>query len=67
MDEQGEEVALAIATAQGEWMTEDFVDFEAELIFDKPEATIGFLVFKKDNPSGLAEYDDSISLPVFFQ
>ncbi|MBT4209383.1 MAG: hypothetical protein HOE19_00460 [Candidatus Komeilibacteria bacterium] len=67
IDEQQEEVAVTIATAQGEWMTEDFVDFEAELIFEQPDTNIGFLVFKKDNPSGLTEYDDAITIPVFFK
>lgn len=66
-DAQGEEITTVVATAQTDWMTEDFVDFEAELTFTKPEGLSGFLIFKKDNPSGLPENDDSISLPVFFQ
>ncbi|MFA6466674.1 MAG: Gmad2 immunoglobulin-like domain-containing protein [Patescibacteria group bacterium] len=66
-DAQGEEITTVVATAKEDWMTEDFVDFEAELTFTKPENLNGFLIFKKDNPSGLPANDDSISLPVFFQ
>lgn len=66
-DAQGEEITTVVAMAKEDWMTEDFVDFEAELTFDKPENLNGFLIFKKDNPSGLPANDDSISLPVFFQ
>jgi len=66
-DEEGNEISTVVATAQDDWMTEDMVDFEAELIFDKPDSNKGFLIFRKDNPSGLAENDDSITLPIFFQ
>ncbi|MFZ2150411.1 MAG: GerMN domain-containing protein [Minisyncoccia bacterium] len=53
------------ATAQGEWMTEEFVPFTATLYFEvPPNQTLGQLILKKDNPSGLPENDDSLSLPV---
>ena len=52
--------------AKGEWMTEDFVSFEAILRFEKPETKTGTLIFQKDNPSGLPEYDDSLTVPVRF-
>lgn len=48
-----------------EWMTTDYVDFTAELTFTTT-ATSGFLVIKKDNPSGLPEYDAEIRIPVKF-
>jgi hypothetical protein len=66
-DENGQELAVAIATADGEWMTEDLVDFEAEIIFEKPDASIGFLIFEKDNPSDLPANDASISIPILFK
>lgn len=56
-----------VATAQGEWMTEDFVDFTAEM--QTPSAFTGpaILILRKDNPSGLPENDASISFPINVQ
>ncbi len=51
--------------AQGEWMTTNYVPFEGEIIF--PEGNLynrGFLIFKKDNPSGLPENDDSVEMMI---
>jgi hypothetical protein len=66
LDEQGTELANGIATAQGEWMTEEFVPYTAELIFTKPASKKGTLILMKDNPSGLPENDDSLRVPVTF-
>ena len=63
----GRVLATGIAQAQGEWMTSDFVSFEAKLVFDQPASEEGELVFIKDNPSGLPENDDSVSIPVRFK
>lgn len=52
--------------AQGDWMTEEFVVFQGELTFDKPETETGFLIFQKDNPSDLAENDFEIIVPITF-
>lgn len=61
-------IAQGFATAQGEWMTEDFVSFTAELEFDKPFLyNNGALILKKDNPSGLPEHDDALEIPIFFE
>ncbi|MFH1462170.1 MAG: tryptophan-rich sensory protein [bacterium] len=65
-DENGELLATAIARAQGEWMTEDFVSFEAELKFAAPKTEKGSLVLEKDNPSGLSEHADELRIPVVF-
>lgn len=54
------------AQAQSDWMTEDFVPFEAELIFDRGDYLAGELVIIKDNPSGLPEYDAQVVYPVRF-
>lgn len=67
LDADGQELAIAPAQAQGEWMTTDFVPFEVTLNFSKPATTTGTLILQKDNPSGLPEHDDSISIPVKFQ
>jgi hypothetical protein len=65
-DADGKELAAVPAQAQGEWMTEDFVPFKAELTFTALATATGTLVLKKDNPSGLPQYDDEISIPVKF-
>lgn len=62
-------IAEGIATAQSEWMTEEFVPFEATLEFIVDENSYsnkGTLILRKDNPSGLPEYDDALEIPVVF-
>ena len=66
-DKNGNLIALAIARAQGEWMTEDFVPFETELNFEVSNTQKGTLVLEKDNPSGLAEHYDELRIPVVLQ
>jgi hypothetical protein len=53
-----------VATAVGDWMTEDFVPFTAEM--QTPSAFVGpaILILKKDNPSGDPARDASISFPI---
>jgi hypothetical protein len=65
-DSGGNLLATAIAQAQGEWMTENFVPFKTELVFDVPMEGDGVLVFEKDNPSGLPEHDDELIVPIKF-
>ncbi|MFH0951428.1 MAG: Gmad2 immunoglobulin-like domain-containing protein [bacterium] len=61
-------IAQGIATAQSNWMTEDYVPFTAELTFDRPSyGDRGALILRKDNPSGLPEYDDALEVTVFFE
>ena len=48
-------------------MTSDFVNFEAEIKFNQTTSSQGKLVFEKDNPSGLPEYDKQIVIPFRFQ
>lgn len=66
VDEKGNELGMAIAQTQSDWMTEDFVPFETKLEFQEPETKKGFLILKKDNPSGLQENDDELRVPVRF-
>ncbi len=67
LDGNGNEIAVEPAQAQGDWMTEDYVPFTVVLEFDQPSTPNGTLVLQKDNPSGLPEYDQSLSIPVLFQ
>lgn len=64
LDKDGNSLAIAVAQAQGEWMTENFVPFRAEI--QAPETYIGpaTLMLRRDNPTGLPEYDASISFPI---
>lgn len=67
VDWDGRIIAQGIATAKDDWMTENFVPFEATLDFvlDKNAySNRGALILKKDNPSGLPEYDDALEMPV---
>jgi hypothetical protein len=71
-DGEGREIAVGIAQAQDEWMTTNFVPFEAKLIFVTPDPSTssgqaGTLVFQKDNPSGLPEHDDELRVPIRFR
>ncbi|MCR4322674.1 MAG: Gmad2 immunoglobulin-like domain-containing protein [Candidatus Azambacteria bacterium] len=62
-----EVIAQGIATAKDEWMTSEFVPFEATLMFTTEENTSGnkaTLILHKDNPSGLPEHDDALEVPV---
>lgn len=67
LDKYGKVLAQGIAQAQGEWMTEDFVPFKADIKI--PESYIGTatLILHKDNPSGLPENDASISFPIVIE
>ncbi|MDP3995669.1 MAG: Gmad2 immunoglobulin-like domain-containing protein [bacterium] len=67
LDGNGDLVVLAIAHAKSEWMTEDFVPFEAVLEFEVTDAEKGTLVLEKDNPSGLPENADELRIPVKFE
>ncbi len=68
-DWDGKIIAQGIATAEGEWMTTEFVPFKAVLTFSKTDisgqySNRGTLILKKDNPSGLPENDDALEIPV---
>jgi hypothetical protein len=67
MDKNGNELANGIATAQSDWMTEDFVEFLATLEFTAPPTTAGTLILQKDNPSGLSEHNNQLIVPVEFE
>ncbi len=66
-DEKGNILGSGQAKALGDWMTADFVPFSGAITFDAKDAARGFVVFEKDNPSGLPENYLSFSLPVNFK
>jgi len=64
LDKDGAIIATAVAQAQGDWMTENFVPFQATVTV--PQSFIGeaTLVFQRDNPSALPENDASMMFPI---
>ncbi|MBI2063276.1 MAG: tryptophan-rich sensory protein [Candidatus Yanofskybacteria bacterium] len=71
-DWDGRIISEGYAMAKKDWMTEDFVPFEGVIEFKKPEyigdfSRRGALILRKDNPSGLPEYDDAIEIPILFE
>lgn len=62
-------IAEGIIEAQEDWMTENFVPFEGQLVFTAPDTSVsdrGTLIIHNANPSGLPENDKAIELPVEF-
>lgn len=64
LDEARNELLTTVATAQGEWMTENFVPYSATVDLKTKYTGKAFLVLKKDNPSGDPNYDDQIEIPI---
>ncbi len=68
LDGDGNTIAQGIASAQGDWMTSDFVPFTADLTYAVANisgaARNATLVLKKDNPSGDPARDASLTVPV---
>lgn len=64
IDQNGAIIGTAIAEAESDWMTENFVPFRANIAL--PESFIGTatLVLRRDNPSGLPENDAFIAFPI---
>ena len=67
LDGNGNQIAIAVAQAQDNWMTIELVPFEATLEFKTPATDTGTLVFQKDNPSGLPEHDADVRVPIRFR
>lgn len=67
VDWDGLIIAEGVATADGEWMTEEFVPFRATLEFETPGyGERGALILRKHNASGLPEHDDALEVPIRF-
>jgi len=66
-DDNGFLLGVTPAQALGDWMTEDFVAFDATLPFAVPSTPKGRLVLEKDNPSGLPEHADELIIPIHFK
>lgn len=67
IDQSGNVLGVMPVMTAEEWMTTDFVSFRAEVPFVGSDTKEGFVIFEKDNPSGLPEYADELRVPVIFQ
>ncbi len=70
VDWNGLIIGEGYATAQDEWMNEEFVPFTGEVNYDLPNDTPykrGAIILQKDNPSGLPENDDALEIPILFE
>ena len=65
VDSDGKKIATARAELLSDWMTDELVPFSVKLKFDAKTVN-GALVLQKDNPSGLPENDDSVSISIKF-
>jgi hypothetical protein len=65
-DANGKQLGVVPAQAQGDWMTTEFVPFKAVLQFDNSTTKKGTLVLEKDNPSGLSQNADQLTIPIYF-
>lgn len=63
-DARGTVLVQTYGTAIGDWMLDGWVEFTSDLEFDAFGAESGYLIIKKDNPSGLPEHDAQVSFPV---
>lgn len=55
-----------VAQATGDWMTDDFVPFEATINISESPVLSGSIILSRDNPSGLPENDAKILIPIRF-
>lgn len=63
---KGETVAQATAHVLGNWQTTQLVPFSVQLTYSTTQSGTGTIVLQKDNPSGLSQNEDSVSIPIHF-
>ena len=62
--QNGTVIATGMAEAKDDWMTEEFVPFEATLTWGTTSAASATLILHKANPSGMPENDAEVQIPV---
>lgn len=68
LDSENRVIAQKAANAQSNWMTDSPVDFVADITFPKQTSgSRGYLILKKDNPSGDPSRDAELNIPIFFK
>ena len=68
---KGNILGQGLAEATEDWMSTSSVPFSADITFvapplSKTSSTTGYVVFSRDNPSGIPANDDSFKVPVVF-
>lgn len=59
-------IGRGIGQAQSDWMTTNYVPFTANISFTTPGTATGTLILRKDNPSGEAQFDNELVIPISF-
>lgn len=67
LDKDGNILVKSYATAQGEWMTTEFVPYKGEIKIPDTYMGPATLVLHKDNASGEPDKDASISFPIVIE
>lgn len=67
LNPKGEVIGEGIMTATEGWMTEEFVPYTGEIVFESLKTGKGELVLEKNNPSGLLEKSEALIVPVEFK
>ena len=65
-DASGVELGSSTAKAQGDWMSEGYVPFTAIINFAKTSSPYGYVIAKKNNPSGQPSADSEYKVKVSF-
>lgn len=66
-DADGRVLGTGTAQALSNWMSTGTVPFSASVHFTAPHFASGTVMFKNDNPSGLAQNQKSLSVPIVFK
>ncbi len=67
LDEDGNVLFSGPVMTDMDWMTESFVPFQTEIVFNRPASEKGTLILEKANPSGLEENAAQLEVPVVFK
>lgn len=67
LDSNKKAVVKSNAVAKTDWMTVEPVEFEGNIDFSKAPKGVAYVEIHNDNPSGLAEHDKSILIPVIVE
>lgn len=65
-DGNGNILSAGPAQAKSDWMTTEFVPFEANLEFKSSPTETGFVILEADDPSGLNQDVEYIKIPIVF-
>jgi len=66
-DGNGKIITQVPAQAKTDWMTKEFVPFEARFEFTFPETQTGYVILEEDDPSGLNQNREFIKIPIVFE